>query len=138
VASLYSNDYHFQTEWTGSGTKSAITRSRRSPRKGISSSSRSRHHRKQGEGLQAEEPREHRGAQHLAAGVAHEIRNPLTAIDIHTQLLKKGIDRGIIDVPEEVKNYLRIIDEEQRRLSGIVSEFLTAAASASSSAASRT
>lgn len=63
----------------------------------------------------------------LAAGVAHEIKNPLAAMDLHTQILKKGIDKGMITVPDEVSEYIRIIEEEQRRLSRIVQDFLTAA-----------
>jgi signal transduction histidine kinase len=63
----------------------------------------------------------------LAAGIAHEIKNPLTAIDLHTQILKKGIEKKMIDAPEEVQNYIRIIDEEQKRLAKIVSDFLLAA-----------
>ncbi len=63
----------------------------------------------------------------LAAGIAHEIKNPLTAIDLHTQILKKGINKKIIEVPPEVLQYVNIIDEEQRRLAQIVNDFLTAA-----------
>lgn len=63
----------------------------------------------------------------LAAGIAHEIKNPLTAIDLHTQIIKKGIDKKIIDVPGQVQNYIQIIDEEQKRLAKIVNDFLLAA-----------
>jgi signal transduction histidine kinase len=128
VATLYGNDFHFQTEWTGSGTKKRFYQIEKISTDGelcivkitdITEVKAKDSKLKNLESIEA--------LNNLAAGVAHEIRNPLTAIDIHTQLLKKGIDRGIIEVPEEVKNYLRIIDEEQRRLSGIVSEFLTAA-----------
>ncbi len=63
----------------------------------------------------------------LAAGIAHEIKNPLTAIDLHTQILKKGINKNMIEVPPEVVQYVDIIDEEQRRLALIVNDFLTAA-----------
>ena len=63
----------------------------------------------------------------LAAGIAHEIKNPLTAIDLHTQILKKGINKKMIEVPPEVVQYINIIDEEQRRFGLIVNDFLTAA-----------
>lgn len=63
----------------------------------------------------------------LAAGVAHEIKNPLTAIDLHTQIIRRGIDKNIVDVPAEVREYIRIVDEEQKRLSQIVNDFLMAA-----------
>lgn len=60
----------------------------------------------------------------LAAGVAHEIRNPLGAIDLHIQLLQRLID----DLPETKKQdfhqLLEVIDEEVERLNQIISNFL--------------
>ncbi len=59
----------------------------------------------------------------LAAGVAHEIKNPLAAIDLHTQVILKRIKNGL-NVPEEIIEYIKIIDEEQKRLGKIVNDFL--------------
>ncbi|MEJ5283424.1 MAG: two-component system sensor histidine kinase NtrB [Brevinematia bacterium] len=59
----------------------------------------------------------------LAAGVAHEIKNPLTAIDLHTQIILKRIKNGL-EVPDEVIEYIKTIDEEQKRLGKIVNDFL--------------
>lgn len=63
----------------------------------------------------------------LAAGIAHEIKNPMTAIDLHTQILKRAIERNIIDVPIEVANYVNIISEENNRLNKILDDFLISA-----------
>ncbi len=63
----------------------------------------------------------------MAAGIAHEIKNPLAAIDLHTQILRKGIKNNIIFVPEEVDNYINIVEEETRRLNNILNDFLLSA-----------
>jgi two-component system sensor histidine kinase HydH len=53
----------------------------------------------------------------MAAGLAHEIRNPLGAIKGAAQFLDPGVDR-----PES--NFLRIIIEEVDRLNRVVTQFL--------------
>ena len=59
----------------------------------------------------------------LAAGVAHEIKNPLGSMSIHMQLLKKALK----DTSNaKIKNYLDVIDEEIDRLNKIVVDFLFA------------
>jgi len=54
----------------------------------------------------------------MAAGLAHEIRNPLGAIKGSAQLI------GEVD-PEQRATFLQIITEEVNRLDSVVSQFLT-------------
>ena len=63
----------------------------------------------------------------LAAGIAHEIKNPLSAVDLHTQIIKKAIDKNIISVPDEVVEYIQIISEETASMNRILNDFLISA-----------
>ncbi|TVX96920.1 PAS domain-containing sensor histidine kinase [Cohnella terricola] len=57
----------------------------------------------------------------IAAGTAHEIRNPLTAIKGFMQLLNKSLnDRGM----DKEQGYVGIVLSELERVNGLVSEFL--------------
>ena len=61
----------------------------------------------------------------LAAGVAHEIGNPLNAIGIHLQLLRRRLaDLG--SAGAKVNESIDIVESEVRRLDGIVRNFLGA------------
>ena len=62
----------------------------------------------------------------LAAGVAHEIKNPLASIGIHLQLMRKELNLYGCLKKESAEEYLVIIDEEIERLNGIVVDFLFA------------
>ncbi|WP_422480462.1 two-component system sensor histidine kinase NtrB [Pleomorphochaeta sp. DL1XJH-081] len=62
----------------------------------------------------------------VAAGVAHEIKNPLASIGIHLQLLRKAFQRKKTLTLDDAKRYLDVIDEEIERLNGIVVDFLFA------------
>jgi signal transduction histidine kinase len=61
----------------------------------------------------------------LAAGVAHEIRNPLNAISMATQRLKRDYGPADPQKAEEFKNLSGVIRDEIRRLNGIIEEFLS-------------
>jgi signal transduction histidine kinase len=59
----------------------------------------------------------------LAAGVAHEVRNPLTAIDLNLRLLRDEVAvrlNGVADLAD----YFDILSEETARLNRITEEFL--------------
>jgi signal transduction histidine kinase len=69
----------------------------------------------------------------MAAGLAHEIRNPLGAIKGAAQLLQPattepggltGVDGSHGTVPSEAREFLGIIVEEANRLNRVVSQFL--------------
>jgi len=61
----------------------------------------------------------------LAAGVAHEIKNPLGSISIHIQLLEKNLAK-INYTNNKIDKYLNVIKEEVDRLNRIVVDFLFA------------
>jgi signal transduction histidine kinase len=61
----------------------------------------------------------------LAAGVAHEIRNPLNAISIAAQRLNRDFVPSDPQKAEDFNNISEIIKDEIRRLNGIIEEFLT-------------
>ncbi len=61
----------------------------------------------------------------LAAGVAHEIRNPLNAISMATQRLKRDYVPADEAKAQEFKNLSGVIRDEIRRLNGIIEEFLS-------------
>ncbi|TVQ21883.1 MAG: PAS domain S-box protein [Spirochaetaceae bacterium] len=62
----------------------------------------------------------------LAAGVAHEIKNPLGSIGIHLQLVNKVLDASESSEAETLREYLEVIAEEVDRLNSIVVDFLFA------------
>jgi signal transduction histidine kinase len=61
----------------------------------------------------------------LAAGVAHEIRNPLNAISMASQRLKREFIPEDEDKHKEFETLAGVIRDEIRRLNGIIEEFLT-------------
>jgi len=72
----------------------------------------------------------------LAAGVAHEIKNPLGSISIHLQLIQKSLGRKTESstspqgeasgVPSAIDKYFNVLNEEVERLNRIVVDFLFA------------
>jgi signal transduction histidine kinase len=61
----------------------------------------------------------------LAAGVAHEIRNPLNAISMATQRLKRDFVPFDPQKVDDFQNLSGVIKDEIKRLNGIIEEFLT-------------
>ncbi|MBE3085517.1 MAG: hypothetical protein IMZ64_04795 [Bacteroidetes bacterium] len=61
----------------------------------------------------------------LAAGVAHEIRNPLNAISMATQRLKRDFVPLDSNRADDFQNLSGVIRDEIKRLNGIIEEFLT-------------
>jgi PAS domain S-box-containing protein len=59
----------------------------------------------------------------LSAGVAHELRNPLSAMDLNLHLLDEALkERG--GLAQEVAHYLQVVNAECRRLSAILDNFM--------------
>ena len=59
----------------------------------------------------------------LAAGLAHEIRNPLNGAQLHVTFLERGLRRaGVGDV--DTLDAVHVVQDEIKRLSALVSEFL--------------
>jgi len=61
----------------------------------------------------------------LAAGVAHEIRNPLNAISMASQRLKRDFIPADERKEKDFQTITGVIRDEIRRLNGIIEEFLT-------------
>jgi PAS domain S-box-containing protein len=59
----------------------------------------------------------------LAAGLAHEIRNPLNSAQLQLRLLERRLTKAGAD--EKLHEPVRLVQQEIARLSGLVQEFLT-------------
>ncbi len=67
----------------------------------------------------------------LAAGMAHEIKNPLAAISIHMQLIEKAItkarnNQNILPEKKFVEEHISVVNEEIQHLNKLVMDFLFA------------
>ncbi len=60
----------------------------------------------------------------LMARLAHEIRNPLSSLDIHVQLLEEDLGTMAPGMREQLSSRLEIIHGELHRLESIVDHFL--------------
>lgn len=79
---------------------------------------------------EAQESRRLESLMTLTAGVAHEIKNPLNSMNIHAQLLSRGLERSPGTITAEdigrMKHSSGVILEEISRLTGIVNQFIGA------------
>jgi two-component system, sporulation sensor kinase E len=62
----------------------------------------------------------------LAAGVAHEIGNPLNSLNIHLQLIERKIRRVAAPVRDSIEELLEVARTEIQRLDSIIHQFLQA------------
>lgn len=67
----------------------------------------------------------------LAAGMAHEIKNPLGAISIHIQLIQKALEKArnnndILPPKKFVEDHIDVVNEEIEHLNSLVMDFLLA------------
>ncbi len=67
----------------------------------------------------------------LTAGLAHEIRNPLNSLSIHSSLIDQGLKEGASELSagelKRLRHSSEVLTEEIERLNRIVDQFLTAA-----------
>jgi two-component system sensor histidine kinase HydH len=63
----------------------------------------------------------------LLARFAHEVRNPLSSLDIHVQLLEEDLQEATPQVREKTASRFEIIHGELHRLENIVKHFLSLA-----------
>lgn len=59
----------------------------------------------------------------LAAGLAHEIRNPLNGAQLHVTFLERSLKKAGVHA-DDVLEAVRVVDDEIKRLSQLVNEFL--------------
>jgi len=59
----------------------------------------------------------------LSAGVAHELRNPLSAVDLNLQLLEEQLQEENRLTPTTTQ-YLKVLNAETRRLTAILDNFM--------------
>lgn len=62
----------------------------------------------------------------LAAGVAHELGNPLNSLNIHLQLLERKLRKSSPQAYDAVRDQLEIARGEIKRLDFIIAQFLSA------------
>ena len=71
------------------------------------------------------------GLTNLAAGMAHEIKNPLGAISIHIQLITKALEKArennnTLPPPKFVEDHIDVVNDEINHLNKLIMDFLFA------------
>ncbi|QDU82186.1 Sensor protein ZraS [Polystyrenella longa] len=61
------------------------------------------------------------GLGNLAAGLHHEIKNPLAALSLHVQLLEEQLDQS--DASDDIQEMLGVIKTEVMRVGGVLENF---------------
>ena len=62
----------------------------------------------------------------LAAGVAHELGNPINSINIHLQLMERDARRAEPELRKKLQESIRVARDEMDRLDAIINRFLKA------------
>ncbi|MGB0414800.1 MAG: sensor histidine kinase [Coraliomargarita sp.] len=62
----------------------------------------------------------------LAAGVAHELGNPLNSLTIHLQLIERKLKKLELEGGQKLADSIRVCQGEVQRLDGIITHFLEA------------
>lgn len=62
----------------------------------------------------------------LSAGITHEIRNPLNALSIHLQILKRQLSKTNCANKAEMESTIGVLDREVTRLNEVIELFLKA------------
>ncbi|MEW6088603.1 MAG: ATP-binding protein [bacterium] len=60
----------------------------------------------------------------LAAGLAHEIKNPLNSIGLNLELLKRYLEKSGLKEKDEMQDIIRLVNSEVLRLDSLIQEFL--------------
>jgi signal transduction histidine kinase len=64
------------------------------------------------------------GIEHIARGLAHEIRNPLNTMNLTLQLLEEDLEKGRRPADEEIRGEIQRVRQEIQRLERILTDFL--------------
>ncbi|NIR62716.1 MAG: hypothetical protein GWN00_03920, partial [Aliifodinibius sp.] len=65
----------------------------------------------------------------LASSIGHEIRNPLSSLAIHTEIVDNMVSKSIEDQAQlkKIRKSLGILDSEVERLQKLINQFFTLA-----------
>ncbi len=63
----------------------------------------------------------------LASSISHEIKNPLSAMAIHTEILNNRLPRMHLDDDGKISNSLTVLQNEVKRLNRIINQFFNLA-----------